>query len=478
MPLDYFIEPRHADMIASSFLRDRIAKSQKATERLGNEKAYFDFFDAPPPDGQAAMDYEVKNGTAIIHVNGAIASAKIPNWHYSADLTYENITETVKDAVLRDDVDRILMSYYSPGGTVTGCAEAADILDKLSSQKPMIAHCQMACSAAYWLASATNKIIVDPTGEVGSIGVIMAHVDISKFLEKWGYDFTLIFSGDRKGDGWPYDPLSPEAKDRFQEDVDFLRGQFVQSVAAYRGIDKQAVHDTQALTYKGQQGIDAGLADDVAFLGDTISAMADIAHADTPSSPTHQSTKAKEKTMAKKKLTEKEEAKKRKVRTRAESPKDDDKKDDAVEEEEEDAENPEEDDENASGGDEDEDAENTDEDDENASGGDEDEDAENPDEDDDKKAAKNPKARIASIIQSKEAKGRKKLAESLAFDTDLSPSAARKLLAAAPRSGQTSQNNGFAAAMRGQGNPQLGPNGGAKKSSNPVADAVSRRLSR
>lgn len=478
MPLDYFIEPRRADMLASTILRERLDAVKPPRPAASGEQAFF--YDWTPPDGHAPLVYEVKDGTAIINVAGALASAQIPSWWWHADITYENVVAAVRDAVLRDDVDCILMSYYSPGGTVTGCAEAASQLDKLASQKPIIAHCTMACSAAYWLASTANKIVVDPTGEVGSIGVIMAHVDISKMLEKFGYDITLIFSGDRKGDGWPYDPLSEEAKERFQEDVDYLRAEFVNGVAAYRGIDKQAVHDTQALTYKGRQGIDIGLADEIAFLGDTITTVAGLAHADTPSQPT-QSTKAKEKTMAKKKLIEKEEAKKRKPRARAADPKDDDKKDGAVEDDEdENAENPD-DEENGTDRDEDEDAEDH-HDDEDAEGDDEDEDAEDTDdeeeseEDEDKESARNPKARIKAIIQSKQAKGRRALAEHLAFNTDLSVKAAKETLKASPRSGKSNSGNGFLGAMRKQGNPDVGVDASGKKVKNPVANALAAKF--
>ena len=50
-------------------------------------------------------------------------------------------------------------------------------------------------------------------------------------------------------------------------------------------------------------------------------------------------------------------------------------------------------------------------------------------------AAEDPKARIAAILKSPEAEGREDLAQSFAFDSDMTSAEAIKHLAAAPKSG-------------------------------------------
>jgi signal peptide peptidase SppA len=269
---DFYLEPRHADTVILSVLQANrwllpSSSNPAVEERAGGWT---------PPDGYKTFDFEVSDGTAIIPVRGGLVSAQIPQWWWHGNLTYESLVNTIDEAMAHSDVERVLLNIYSPGGTVTGCAEAVEKLNRLSAQKPLIAHCSLAASAAYWLASAANEIIVDPTGEVGSIGVIMMHVDISEALKKFGIDVTLIFSGAHKGDGWPFNPLSEEALGRFQDDVDYLRELFVAGVASNRALSEQSVRDTEALTYKGQQGVDAGLADSVAFLSDTITNLAGV----------------------------------------------------------------------------------------------------------------------------------------------------------------------------------------------------------
>lgn len=225
---------------------------------------------------RGVMEYEVKAGVAVIDIAGALVSAQIPLWFFYGDMTYESIVETIRDAVENAEVKAVLVRFNSPGGTVTGCAEAAAAIDALSALKPIVAHCQMADSAAFWLASSMNEIHVDPTGEVGSIGVICTHTDISEALAEWGVKVKHIFSGRHKADGSPYAPLSEQAEERFQADMDYLRGIFVDAVAKYRSMKKEDVAATEALTYIGQRAVDIGLADGVVFSASLLQMMQEI----------------------------------------------------------------------------------------------------------------------------------------------------------------------------------------------------------
>ena len=68
-----------------------------------------------------------------------------------------------------------------------GCKELADYIYQSRDTKPITAIVNYsAYSAAYFIASACSKIIVSQTSGVGSIGVIMEHLDTSKMEEKWG----------------------------------------------------------------------------------------------------------------------------------------------------------------------------------------------------------------------------------------------------------------------------------------------------
>lgn len=386
------------------------------------------------------LKYENHNGIGVIHVKGGLASEQIPGWSWFADQSYDAFIRCVETAVNDPDITKVLIAFNSPGGTVTGCAEAAAKLDALSEKKEIWSHCQMADSAAYWLASATNHIIVDPTGEVGSIGVIMTHFDVSKLLEDWGVKVTHIFSGDRKADGTPYQPLSEEASAQFKADMDYLRGLFVQAVSAYRLADELDIHKTQALTYIGAQALSTGLADSTGFFSDVLKEMADSAS---------QQTQTKETNMAKKPGAKRASSPKKSISaSQTETPADDENEEDSAETQEE------EEDEGA----------------EDQTEGDENEEEEDEDEGTDTGASAD-KARIKTILNSPEAKGRESLAQHLALDTNMSAATAIKTLAKAEKSGG---GKGLLAAMNNQRSPSIGSDAGQGKQNKLIEDMKQR----
>lgn len=279
MTYAFLNESRARMFVPRAHLADRIETPHgyAAAQAMPQERMAGGFMQWITEIGREPMDYSIIDRVALIDIHGAICSAQIPFWLFYGDVTYESIVETLKHAVADPDADAVILRFNSPGGTVTGCAEAAAAIDRIASgSKPVIAHAQMADSAAYWLASATNKIVVDPTGEVGSIGVICMHADYSKLYDEYGIKITAISSGAHKPDGNPYAPLTDQALQRFQADMDYLRGQFVGSVAKYRGLPEKQIRATEALTYIGAQAVTAGLADETGFFDDLLAAAAGL----------------------------------------------------------------------------------------------------------------------------------------------------------------------------------------------------------
>jgi capsid assembly protease len=113
----------------------------------------------------------------------------------------------------------------------------------------------------YAIVSAADRIYVTQTGEVGSVGVVAAHVDESGADAQAGFAWSFIFAGQQKVDGNAHEPLSQRARDAIQADVDRLYGEFCTLVATNRDLTVQAVRATQAATYRGELAIQAGLAD-------------------------------------------------------------------------------------------------------------------------------------------------------------------------------------------------------------------------
>jgi signal peptide peptidase SppA len=175
-----------------------------------------------------------------------------------------------------DDCKAIVFDVDSPGGSVDSVPELASEIYESRRQKPIIAVCNsMACSAAYWLASAAGEVVCTPSGQCGSIGVYMMVQDESAALEKEGIKISLIKAGKYKAEAHPSQPLSEETRDFLQSQVDSAYGMFVKSVATQRGVSQGSVREGmgQGRSLMANDSVRAKLADRVGTLDDVLSRL-------------------------------------------------------------------------------------------------------------------------------------------------------------------------------------------------------------
>lgn len=195
---------------------------------------------------------------------------------YSGITGYNGIIARLQQAASDPMVDGILLDMDTPGGMVAGAFDCADIIARVRDIKPVWALANdMNCSAGQLLASAASRRLVTQTARTGSIGVMMAHSNYGAALEKQGVEITLIYSGSHKVDGNPYSHLPDDVRETLQFRMDATRQMFAQKVSAYTGLSVQAVLDTEAAVYSGQEAIDAGLADELVNSTDAITVMRD-----------------------------------------------------------------------------------------------------------------------------------------------------------------------------------------------------------
>jgi signal peptide peptidase SppA len=179
--------------------------------------------------------------------------------------SYKSITDDLTDLMLNPRVRGVILEIDSYGGEAGGVFDLADYIRKIQRQtrKPIYAHAnENAASAAYAIACAAEKVWVARTGEVGSIGVICAHLDQSEADAIAGHKWTFISAGERKTWGNPHEPLADAARARVQADVDWLYNEFVKTVARYRCIRPAQVRQTKADVFRGEDAVNVGLADD------------------------------------------------------------------------------------------------------------------------------------------------------------------------------------------------------------------------
>ena len=226
------------------------------------------------PTEVSETGYTVMDGIAIIPVIGALVQRGSYPDAMSGLTGYDALSEWFQVALLDPGVKSIMLELDSPGGEVAGAFDFADQIYAARGQKRIVAMVSdLAASAGYLIASAADEIVTTRTGKTGSVGVVTAHLDLSRAAASEGVVITHIYAGAHKIDGNPYTPLPDDVRVRVQADIDSIYGLFVQTVARNRGLTDAAVRATEALTYLGEAAITAGFVDKVATREATLAAM-------------------------------------------------------------------------------------------------------------------------------------------------------------------------------------------------------------
>jgi signal peptide peptidase SppA len=211
---------------------------------------------------------------AVIPVYGVISQRMNLFQEISGGTSAELIARDIRAAANDPEVSAILLDVDSPGGSVYGIAELGDVIYQARQQKPVVAIANsLMASAAYWIGSQASEVVVTPGGEAGSIGVITAHEDYSPLIEDRKLPAVeLIYAGQYKAEGNPYQPLDDEARAAIQARVDEYYAMFVDAVARGRGVPAQAVREGfgQGRVLGAQGAVDAGLVDRIATFDDVL----------------------------------------------------------------------------------------------------------------------------------------------------------------------------------------------------------------
>lgn len=214
---------------------------------------------------------------AVIPLHGVITHRSGPMGEFWGDTSIENLRTNLRAALSDPAVKSIVLDVDSPGGSVNGLQEMADEIYQARSQKHIVAQVNtLGASAAFWLASQADEIVVVPSGEVGSIGVIALHMDLSGAMAQAGITPTVLTAGKFKGEGNPYQPIDDASRGAIQERLDDYYGQFVGSVARGRGVPEATVRAGfgEGRIVGATRAKREGMIDRIGGLDDTIQRLA------------------------------------------------------------------------------------------------------------------------------------------------------------------------------------------------------------
>jgi ClpP class serine protease len=181
--------------------------------------------------------YSLDGDTAHIKIEGPL-SAEGPGlwdlfWGYGG-AAYGDIISAIDRAKSDPLAKSVILDISSPGGTIDGVDQTWQAIRSVGKPITTCAGSLLA-SAAYWLASGTDKIYAAaPTSEIGSIGVLVAAYDWSKWEENIGIKEIIITSSNAP-DKAP-DIATKHGRDTVKAQLDALERIFYSRVAEGRGV--------------------------------------------------------------------------------------------------------------------------------------------------------------------------------------------------------------------------------------------------
>lgn len=229
-----------------------------------------------PSEGTAlngSVNGTVFGSTAVIPLVGPIFPRANMMTEMSGAVSASQFISDVRAAVEDPSITSIILNMDSPGGAITGIAEAANYIYAARQTKPICAYVfGQAASAAYWIASAASEIVLFTTSMVGSIGVVSSFTDASAKEEKTGIRQVEIVSTQS-----PFkraDVKTEAGKAHIQQSVDALAEVFIGAVAQYRGTSVENVMQNfgQGGMVIGEEAVRLGMADRIATMNDLLDA--------------------------------------------------------------------------------------------------------------------------------------------------------------------------------------------------------------
>ncbi|PXX96900.1 hypothetical protein DF185_19870 [Marinifilum breve] len=204
-----------------------------------------------------------ENTTIVIPIKDVISK-----YNYCGSPGTTTLSEFVKSAEANKNIVRMVFDIDSPGGEADGTLLFAELIKSIKTET--VAFCSgRACSAAYWIAAACDKILfADEMTRLGSIGTYRTFFDDAGWYEQNGVKTEDIYAthSTLKNHDWReakkgnFNPMKAE--------VDKVNVLFMTTMEDYREIEDEDA--LKGKVYFGSESIAAGLADAKGTLQDAI----------------------------------------------------------------------------------------------------------------------------------------------------------------------------------------------------------------
>ena len=177
-----------------------------------------------------------------------------------------------------DQIKALLLRIDSPGGSVI----ASEILYrevlrfKEEAGIPVVAQMMgVAASGGYYVAMAADEVRAYPSAVTGSIGVVMAGLNLSGLLEKVGVANQTLTTGAFKDSGSPMRAMRPDERAQLQSIIEDMFQSFLDVVEKGRpNLDRAAIEKAaDGRVYSARQAKELGLIDELGDLPAAVDAI-------------------------------------------------------------------------------------------------------------------------------------------------------------------------------------------------------------
>jgi ClpP class serine protease len=215
------------------------------------------------------MTATVRDGVAVIPLEGPLFRRANLMTEFSGATSYEVAARDFAQAMADPTVSAVMLNIDSPGGEVNGASELAQLV--AAADKPVWAYVGgTVASAAYWIASAADRIVTADTAIAGSIGVQSGYTVRDPKPGEKSYRFVSSQS--------PMKNASPETEAgaaQMQATVDALAQVFVETVARNRNTSVESVLQSfgQGAVFVAAEAKKRGMIDSIGTFESTLDAL-------------------------------------------------------------------------------------------------------------------------------------------------------------------------------------------------------------
>lgn len=259
--------------------KNRVVANDPHTEQDFNKESQMQIFvigasGAGIEYHKGSIESAPEQSFAIVPIYGAIMKAD-----YCGDAGSMTNANRIKQANANPNIAGIFLKIDSPGGSVNGTKSLADAI--AACTKPVYAYVEdgSCCSAAYWIASASNKVFASQQLDcVGSIGVYCTFMDYKPYFEEQGVKIHEIYAPQSTEKNKAYKEALENKYEGMKARLSTIAENFINEVKANRGAALKVGADHKA--FKGAdffapEALEIGLIDGICSFEECVAAMLD-----------------------------------------------------------------------------------------------------------------------------------------------------------------------------------------------------------